>query len=105
MSEATRIGVIPAGTTGIRLARIIGEDLRLCEEVHFTRGAPAVDTVLRRARLSGRVEVDPAGPLPDYFADLLDQDGSMTGNVALDRGSFNKLKTHWMRCKYQEPSA
>jgi hypothetical protein len=78
-----------------------GEELRLCERVLFPGGAAAVDTILRRARLSGRVEVDPSGELPDHFADVLDARGDMIANVALDAQSFGALKNHWMRCKYE----
>jgi len=96
--------VLPADAVGLRLCKIVGgEDLRLCEAVRFTRGRPAVDMVLRRAAISGRVEIEPKGPLPDYFADIMDSNGAMIGNVALDRESFNALKNRWMRCKY-EPS-
>lgn len=93
---------LPRGAAGLRLCKIFpGDELRLCEAVRFPRGWQAVDTVLRRAAIAGRVEVDPGGPLPDHFADILDGDGDMIGNVALDAKSFRSLKDHWMRCKYE----
>lgn len=93
---------LPPDAAGLRLCKIFpGEDLRLCEPVLFTKGRPAVDTVLRRAALSGRVEINPDGPLPDHFADILDANGDMIGNVALDAKSFKALKNHWMRCRYE----
>lgn len=93
---------VPTEAHGLRLCRIFpGDDLRLCEAIKFTRGAVAVDTVLRRAAISGRVDVEPKGPLPDHFADILDINGDMIGNVALDAQSFKALKNKWMRCKYE----
>lgn len=93
---------LPPEACGLRLCKIFpGDDLRLCEAVRFTRGAPAVDTVLRRAAIAGRVEVEPESPLPDHFADILDANGDMIGNVALDAKSFRALKGYWMRCKYE----
>jgi hypothetical protein len=96
-------GTLPADAAGLRLCKIFpGDDLRLCEPVLFTRGRAAVDTVLRRAAISGgRVDIDPEGELPDHFADVLDARGHMVGNVALDADSFRALKDHWMRCKYE----
>lgn len=90
---------LPADAIGLRLCKMFGEELRLCEGVRFTRGRPAVDTVLRRAALSGRVEV--GGDLIDHWADVLNPDGDWKETVALDAGSFRALKTKWMRCKYE----
>lgn len=56
-------------------------------------------TVLRRASISGRVEV--GGELADYFADVHDGDGNLLETVALDRDSYRALKYRWMRCKVQ----
>lgn len=47
----------------------------------------------------------PKGPLPDHFADIMDVNSDMVGNVALDSNSFKALKDHWMRCKYEEQSS
>lgn len=101
MGELLPTGV-PREAHGLRLCKIFPNDeLRLCEAVMFQRGAGAVDTVLRRAAISGRVAVNPKGPLPDHFADIFDAKGDMIGNVALDARSFKALKDHWMRCKYE----
>lgn len=82
------------------LCRHVGDKLKITEPTMFVDGAQAVDTVLRRAQLAGRTEVWQAGQLPDYFADLLDENEEIIGHVMLDRGSFNALKNHRMRCKY-----
>lgn len=88
---------LPASGVGVRLARITPkEELILCEAVLFDSAA-AVDTVFRRARISGRVVVN--GKIKNHFADILDKDGDMVGNVALDAKSYGALKNKWMRCK------
>lgn len=66
-----------------------------CVGIEFAGGAPAIDTALRRAAISGYVEV--GGQLGDYFADLLDANGDIVENVALDRASYGALKNRWMR--------
>jgi hypothetical protein len=53
--------------------------------------------VLRRAAISGRVEI--GGDIADHFADVLDEQASMIETVALDRGSYHALKTRWMGCR------
>lgn len=89
---------LPNNATGLRLARITPQDeLILCEPVQFTAGLPSVDTVLRRAAISGRVEID--GDIGDHFADVLDRDGDIIETVALDAASYRALKNRWMRCK------
>jgi hypothetical protein len=94
------LGVLPKESAGLRLARIDSrENLILCEAVCFVAGLPGVDTVLRRAAISGRVEVN--GKIENHFADVLDANGSMIEIVALDAGSYRALKTHWMRCKVE----
>ncbi len=95
MSE--RLEKLPAESVGLRLARIVKEDLRLCEPVLFVKGFGAVHTVLRRAALSGRVEV--GGDIANHFADVLDQDQDIIETVSLDAKSYSALKNHWMRCK------
>jgi len=84
---------------GLRLCRMLkGDRLSMCENVVFTNGRPAVETILNRARLSGRVEIE--GDLKDHWADvLIDSDGTWDQSVALDAGSYRALKNHWMRCK------
>lgn len=92
---------LPVGTHGLRLARITNtEELILCEPIKFDGALPAVDTVLRRAAVSGRVEVD--GNIDYHFADILDGDGDMIGTVALDAKSYGALKNKWMRCKVEQ---
>lgn len=92
---------IPKDAVGLRLARITSnERLILCEEVRFSRGWAAVETVLRRAKISGRVEIE--GKIENHFADMVDFEGDIVGTVALDSGSYNVLKNRWMRCRVQQ---
>lgn len=91
------ISGLPREATGLRLYRIVKEDLIPCELVMFVGGWAAVDTVLRRAQISGRVEV--GGKIADHFADVYDAKGDMIETVSLDAGSYRILKTRWMRCK------
>jgi len=91
---------LPADVVGLRLARIDRRGfLILCEAIRFVDGRAAVDTVLRRAQISGRVEV--AGEVIDHFADALDAAGDIIATVALDAKSYKALKTKWMRCKVE----
>lgn len=94
---------LPAEAKGLRLCKMFpGDDLRLCQVVMFKGGAAAIDTTLRRAAISGgRIDIDPPSPLPDHFADIMDANGDMIGNIALDAKSFKALKGYWMRCKYE----
>ncbi len=99
MSE---IGHIPVAAAGLCLYKINRKgELIGCEPVIFDDGLPAVDTTLRRARISGHVKVsgETDGPLPDWFADILNQECDIIGNVELDRASYRSLKNHWMRCR------
>lgn len=93
---------VPHEACGLRLCKMFGERLRLCESVRFIDGWKAVDTVLRRARVSGAVEVGEGVSLETYWADILNDSGNIISHAALDQGSFNSLKNHWMRCKYTE---
>lgn len=94
---------LPTESVGLRLYRITGrgpsERLIGCEAIRFTAGLSGVDTVLRRAAISGRVEID--GEIEDHFADVLDEDQTIVATVALDRGSYNALKNRWMRCRVE----
>ncbi|MCW3477389.1 hypothetical protein OL599_22730 [Rhodovastum sp. RN2-1] len=90
---------LPPETQGLRLCKVIHGRLAMCEGVRFPGGAPAVDTVLRRAAISGRV--GPVGETGDYWADLLDANGDWFDTVALGRDAWNSLKNHWMRCKVE----
>lgn len=85
---------VPDAATAVRLCRVVREELLACEAVLFPAGARAVDTILRRAGISGRVEI--GGEIADHFADLLDVNGDMVETVALDAGSYRALKTRWM---------
>lgn len=82
---------------GIQLHRISGDRLLACEAVYCERGGLAVDTVLRRAAISGRVEIE--GPLERHFADLLDLQGDIVCSVALDAGSYRAIKYRWAPSK------
>lgn len=89
---------LPNSAVGLRLARINRKDeLILCEAMRFDAGHPAVETTLRRAAISGRVEIE--GKIADHFADALDDAGDIVATVALDAKSYKALKTKWMRCK------
>lgn len=92
---------LPKNTVGLRLARIDRkENLILCEAMRFDEGWAAVETTLRRASISGRVEIE--GEIANHFADALDEDGNIVVTVALDAGSYKMLKTRWMRCKVEK---
>lgn len=90
---------IPKEAKGLRLCKMVGDQLRLSEPVIFARGAKAVETTLRRAAISGKV--GPVGETGDYWADILTDPGTWVDTVALDRKSWNSLKNHWMRCKME----
>lgn len=91
---------IPQEAAGLRLCKMRGEDLRLCETLIFVEGHKAVEIVLRRASISGKV--GPVGETGDLWADLMTADGdTLVETVALDRGSWNALKNHWARCKFE----
>jgi hypothetical protein len=92
--------VLPHESTGLRLGKIFADGRGLlCEAIRFPGGRDAVDTVLRRAAISGRVDI--GGDIEDHFADVLDADASIIETVALDRRSYSALKNHWMRCKVE----
>jgi hypothetical protein len=91
---------IPSAAVAVKLYRVTrNDDLIGCEPVAFANGAIGIDTVMRRAAISGRVEVE--GKIGDHFADLLDARGSMVATVALDAGSYRMLKTRWMRTRVE----
>lgn len=96
----TTAKTIPKESVGLRLCRIDKKDrLWLCEPVTFIAGFAGVEITLRRAAISGRVEV--GGENKDHFADVIDKDGSMIETVALDAHSYRALKNHWMRCRVE----
>lgn len=87
-------------TVGLRLCKVVGDDLRISEDVIFERGRAAVMTTLNRASLSGHV----GGGIDHttgFWADQLDANRDHVGEIRLDRGSWNILKTKWMRCRMQ----
>ena len=92
---------VPIDAVGLRLVKVVRGELILCEAVRFTGGAPAVETTLRRAAISGRVEA--GGIVSDYLVDLLDEEQSIIGNAYLDANSYRALKTRWMRCRIASP--
>lgn len=97
------VGTVPADAIGLKLYRInVREELIGCETVIFQSGRDGVDTVLRRAAICGRVEIE--GDIKNHYADfIVDRDGTWEGTVALDAQSYSSLKNHWMRCKVQRP--
>lgn len=96
-----RVVNISPSAVGLQLARITkAEELILCEAVRFIGGRAAVDTTLRRASISGRVELE--GEIQNHFADILDHKGNIVGTVALDAKSYSALKSRWMRCKVEK---
>ena len=85
---------------GLRLGRIKRNgDLTLCEAIRFDDGRDAVHVTLRRAALSGRVEIE--GNIENHLADVLNDNGDLVQTIALDRDSYSALKNHWMRCKVE----
>lgn len=99
--SAVGLDQLPPDTTGLRLARIDRmERLVLCEAVRFEQGLAGVNTVLRRAAISGQVAV--GGDLHNHFADALNDAGDIIETVALDRHSYAALKNKWMRCRTQQ---
>lgn len=89
---------IPPEAVGLRLYRIDKQERLIgCEAVMFRGGWAAIDTVLRRAQISGRTEV--GGEVADHFVDVLDAKESIIETVALDAKSYGALKNRWMRCK------
>src|SRR5258706_16051128 len=84
---------LPQAVCGLRLCKMRGDNLILCETLIFDDGRNAVDTVLRRAQISG--EVGPVGETGDLWADLMDRDGDLVETIALSRGAWNALKNKW----------
>lgn len=91
--------MVPDEAVSIRLYRFVKDELIGCEEVTLKNGASSIDTVLRRAAISGHVRV--GEKFQDHFADLLDKDGIIVASVELDKDSYRMLKTKWLRCKVQ----
>lgn len=93
--------VLDKAAIGLRLIRYDSKNrTHFCEPVIFARGYNGVELVLRRASLSGRVEVD--GEIANHQADVLTSaDGEWSQVIALDAKSYGSLKNHWMRCKVE----
>jgi len=92
---------VPPEATGLMLCKVVGvDDLKIAEAVTFENGRPAVMTTLNRASISGHVggSIDKT---TRFWADVLDSNGDTLGEIRLDRGSWNALKTRWMRCNMQ----
>lgn len=85
---------------GLRLYRIQNEDLIGNELVMFTSRA-GVETVLRRAAISGTVKVltGDEGIDSDYYADVYISPDTWDQTVRLDAKSYKILKHRWMRCR------
>lgn len=84
---------------GLKLYKHAAKDnLIACELVMFVGGRNAVDTTLRRAAISGTVQVEPFDGPQDYFADVYTDENTFEQTVLLDRRSYAALKNRWMRC-------
>lgn len=87
---------------GLRLYRNTQAGMLIgCELVMFDAGRPVVDMILRRAAISGVVEVEPFDGGADYFADVYSAPENLEQTVRLDRGSYSALKNRWMRCRVE----
>jgi len=90
---------IPDNVVGLRLCKIVNEELIVSEICIFKKGLSAVKLTLRRASISGNV-----GPVgidrdTDYWADMYIDEDTWEDSIALDRKSWNILKNKWMICK------
>lgn len=92
---------VPHNAVGIRLCKVVRDELRLCEPTIFVKGRPAVQTLLNRASISG--SVGPVGETGDYWADFMAADGTWVETVALDRDAWNSIKNHWARTTIATP--
>lgn len=92
---------LPAGTVGLRLCKVAGDDLVMCESIHFGRGRVGATMALRRAAISGAV--GPLGETGDYWADVLEDGEDWTDTVALSREAWNALKNRILRCRIDRP--
>lgn len=95
-------GTVPNAAAGLRLWKILPNgDARSCELVIFENHWNGVETTLRRAAISGRVEIEPyTDKGGDHYVDIYDADQAIISTAALDADSYRSLKRHWMRCKY-----
>ena len=103
--SAVNLDNLDPAAKGLRLYKHNARDeLISCELVMFADGAPAINTVLRRAALSGIVACEPFDDRMDYFADVYVNEAVSTQTILLDRASYAALKNRWMRCKLESPS-
>jgi hypothetical protein len=87
---------VPAECVGITLYKNFGDDnYRGTERVVF-KDRNGLETTLRRAAISGKIEIGSNIELGDFFADLHDAEGSIVTHVNLDAKSFKALKEHWL---------
>lgn len=93
---------LPTEAAGIRLCKVVRGELILCEMTIFEDGVRAVDTVLRRAAVSGKV--GPVGETGDFWADIMNAEGdTLVETVSLDRKAWNAIKRRWARTKIEAP--
>lgn len=97
MGDTIDLTQIPGDAVGLRLCKMRGDELVLCEPVLFEKGRAAVHTTLRRAQICGRI--GPIGETGDFWADFLNESGDWSETIALSRDAWNSLKNRWMRCK------
>jgi hypothetical protein len=60
---------LPTEAVGLQIGRLKGDDLVMCEAMRFPNGRAGVELVLRRAAISGRVEIE--GEIEDHLAEGL----------------------------------
>jgi hypothetical protein len=100
--SALNLENLPKNAAGLKLFKHDAQDnLRSCETVIFKNGRSAVEIVLRRASIAGRVQIEPFDGPMDYFADVFLDDGCSDVSVLLDRKSYAALKNKWMRCNLE----
>jgi hypothetical protein len=90
---------------GLKLYKHVSDVLVACELVIFVDGWNSVNTVLRRAAISGVVKVEPFEERQDYFADVYTDEDTWEQTVLLDRKSYASLKNRWMRTRLEKEDA
>lgn len=85
------VDIIDKTAVGIRLCWVNKkEELLLFDTVYFKGKHAGVCRELSICSISGSLDV--GAKLETYFADIINDDGDIVNNVALDRGSFRTLK-------------
>lgn len=93
---------IPETVVGLRLARRRKDGMWfISEALRFEGGSAAVETLLRRAHLSGHVSVGVSGRSNRHVACLLDDRLVVVETAVLDAKSYRSLKTKWAKCKIE----